>query len=384
MMKNDLDPKSISTQLQHSGKEHRVGKGLIGATENSVTFKGAGVTEMPVYSRLGNTANHQEIEALLANLHEADRAIVTGSGMACLNLIFTTLLKPGDHVLVPDVCYGGTYNLLTKVFAKWGVEASFKPIKSWGEYKKPNTRMVLFESITNPFCTPQNLDDAIQFARQNGLISVCDNTFASPVLCRPLSHGVDLVFESATKYLNGHSDVISGVIAGGAHLIDSLRPAHAYLGTFLPTYQCTQLLRGLRTLGLRMEAHSKSGQAFAEAMANSAFVADVTYGAQKNQELQKYFPRGFGGMVSVRFKDHIDVKKLMTTMRLVTNAPSLGGTESTATMPAYSTNWFMSDAEKRTYGIDDQLVRFSIGLEHISDIINDVLSSAGAASSSSV
>ncbi len=369
------------TQVQHAGKEHRVGTGLISATEVSVTFESPSPTDLPVYSRLGNTSNHKELEAVLAALHGAEQAIATGSGMSAFNLILMTLLKPGDHVLVQDTCYGGTYNLLTKVFGPWGITASFSPLSNWNNELRPNTRMLIFESISNPFCVPQNIGTAVEFAKKHRLVSVCDNTFSSPSLCLPLSHGVDIVLESATKYLNGHSDVIAGMVAGRKELIDLLRPPHAYLGTFLPTYQCTQLLRGIRTLDLRMEAHSKAGTLFAKSMAKeSNLVTEVNYGITEdkngNDARLPYFPRGFGGMVSVRFAPKVDVKKLMGHMNLVTNVPSLGGTESTATMPAYSTNWFMTDSEKLKYKIDDQLVRFSIGLEHTSDIVADVLSAA--------
>ena len=369
------------TQLQHAGKEHRVGSGLVSATEISVTFESVSPTALPIYSRLGNTSNHNELEAVLASLHEADQSIATGSGMAAFSLILMTLLKPGDHVLVQDTCYGGTYNLLTKVFGPWGITASFTPLLNWKQAMQPNTRMVIFESISNPFCVPQNIGLAVDFAKKHNLLSVCDNTFASPSLCRPLSHGVDLVLESATKYLNGHSDVIAGMIAGRKDILDLLRPPHAYLGTFLPTYQCSQLLRGLRTLDLRMDAHSKSGALFARAMSQEPEVAaEVNYGSGIRQDssdaVLPYFPRGFGGMVSVRFAAKVDVKKLMGHLRLVTNVPSLGGTETTATMPAYSTNWFMTAAEKLKYKIDDQLVRFSLGLENTADIIADVLAAA--------
>ncbi|MEI6399509.1 MAG: aminotransferase class I/II-fold pyridoxal phosphate-dependent enzyme [Pseudomonadota bacterium] len=365
-----------STTLQHTGKEHRVGTGLLGAIETSVTFESPTPESPPIYSRLGNTSNHKEVESVLAALHEAEDAIVTGSGMASFNLIFTSLLKPGDHVLVQDGCYGGTYNLLTKVLKPWGVETTFTPINRWEQSLKPATRMVIFESITNPYCLPQDIGQATSFARKNKLMSVCDNTFASPILCQPLSHGADLVVESATKYLNGHSDVIAGMIAGRKDLMDTLRTPHAYLGTFLATSQCAQLLRGLRTLDLRMEQHSKSGLRFAAALeASPALVERVNYGTSDNS-LQKYFPRGFGGMVAVRFQHSVDVKKLLTKTRLVTNVPSLGGTETTATMPSYSTNWFMSAEEKAKYQIDDQLIRFSVGLERVENITHDVLRAA--------
>ncbi len=376
MQPNNNDPStpwSYTTNVQHAGKDHRLGQGLIGATEGSVTYRTPALTDKPVYSRLGNTTNHLELEELLARLHGAPSALATGSGMACLNLIITSLLKPGDHVLVLDACYGGTFNILTKIFSRWGVETSFAPLKEWPSSRRVNTKMVIFESITNPFCVPQDLSMAIGFAKQHGLLSVCDNTFASPILCQPLLHGADLVFESATKYLNGHSDVVAGVIAGSADLIDRLRIAHAYLGTFLAPPQCIQLMRGIRTLPLRMKQHTQAACEFVRAMKASNFVETVSYGSNKSNQLEMFFPEGFGGMVSVRFRSNIDMSSLMGNLRLVTNVPSLGGTETTVTLPAYTTNWFMSLEQKQRQGIDEQLARFSIGLEHPDDIVADVL-----------
>ncbi len=367
------------TDLQHAGKNHRVGSGLIGATQSSVTFRTFATDDPPVYSRLGNTENHLEVESLLAKSHHAEAAIVTGSGMAAFNLIFQALLRPGDHVLVQECCYGGTYNLLTKILAPWGITCTFAPITEWESACKDSTKMAIFESISNPFCIPQDLGRAVDLCRKKGLISVCDNTFASPALCQPLSFGVDLVLESATKYLNGHSDVIAGMVAGSCALIARLRSCHAYLGTFLPTHECALLTRGLRTLALRMERHTMTGATFALAMTKAADVVKrVHYGADVTQPLHRYFPYGFGGMVAVEFEPRVRVKAMMRAMTLVSDVPSLGGTESTATMPAFTTNWFMSQAEKSAFGIDDHLVRFSIGLENPEDVAGDVLAAARA------
>lgn len=370
---NDL---SSETKLQHVGAEHRLGLGIIGAQENGITFATPKVEEPPVYSRLGNTTNHRELEAVLGSVHGCRDAIATGSGMSAFTLLFFSLLKPGDHVLVSDGCYGGTFNFMTKILKPWGILTTFAPISAWNSHVTKQTKLVLAESITNPFCVPQDLGLAAEVAKRHNLISVCDNTFASPVLCKPLAIGFDLVMESATKYLNGHSDVIAGMLAGRADLIATMRPPHAYLGTFLPTPQCMQVLRGLRTLEVRMQAHTKSGARFAESMSSSPLVERVYYGVDSRHPAAKYFKQGFGGMVTVRFAAQVNVKKMMRAMPLVADVPSLGGTESSATMPAFTTNWFMSVEEKLAMAIDEQVVRFSIGLENADDIAADVLRAA--------
>ena len=371
---------SFGTLLQHQGHTHRVGHGLIGATENAVTFTTPRTEDAPVYSRLGNTANHLELQELLAKLHGAESAIATGSGMAAMTLATFTLLRPGDHVLAQENCYGGNYNFLTKVLANWGIEVTFAAISDWPNLRQPQTKLCYFESITNPFCIPQDIGFVAKFAKEHNILSLCDNTFASPVLCQPLAHGIDLVLESATKYLNGHSDVISGMITGSAPLIQKMLPIHAYLGTFLPTPQCTMLLRGLRTLHLRMAAHNINGAKFAQSMNQSNHIHKVFYGMSANSPVARFFPTGFGGMVTLQFKESVNVKAMLASLKLVNNVPSLGGTESTATMPSYTTNWFMSPSEKARLGIDDQLVRFSIGLENVDDIIHDISASAAICS----
>lgn len=361
------------TSLQHAGKEHRVGRGLIGATETSVTFQSESVDDSPVYSRLGNTSNHREVERLLAATQGARDAIVTGSGMAAFNLLFQTLLRPGDHILVQECCYGGTFNYIEHILRPWGVMASVAPVSDWGRYRQANTKLALFESISNPFCSPLDVRSAAGFCRSAGILSVCDNTFASPVLCRPLDSCVDFVLESATKYLNGHSDVIAGVIAGNSPQMAELRKIHAYLGTFLPPQQCAMLVRGLKTLELRVKKISENGKAFAAAMSSHTDLVEQVYYGSDDPDILKCFSDGFGGMVTVRFKKHVDVKSMMRSMSLVSDVPSLGGTESSATMPSFTTNWFMAPEAKLQLGIDDKLVRFSIGLESPEDISADVL-----------
>ena len=364
------------TSLQHTGKEHRVGQGLVGAIETSVTYQSGDVSDPPVYSRLGNTSNHKELESVLALLEGSDAAIATGSGMSAFNLLFQALLRPGDHIVVQDCCYGGTHHYIDNILRPWGVSATFATIRDWPGAMRAETKMAVFESISNPFCEPQDVLAAVAACRAANVISVCDNTFASPVLCRPLQYGTDLVVESATKYLNGHSDVIAGLVAGRTDLMAALRKIHPYLGSFLPPQQCAQLLRGLKTLSLRVRQHTENGAAFAHFMRDARdVVSHVHYGAE-SAGIQSCFQNGFGGMVTVRFKDCVDVPSLMRKMKLVSDVPSLGGTESTATMPYFTTNWFMDDAAKKRLGIDTQVVRFSIGLEAPGDIAHDVLSAA--------
>ncbi len=359
----------VETLSQHAGSEYRVGRGLVGAVEKAVTFSTPTLEEAPVYSRLGNTNNHKELEAMLAALHGAEGAIALGSGMSAWTLLFMTLAKPGDHVLCPDVCYGGTYNFFTKVMSKWGVTTTFAPLKEWPKHLNSKTRFVICETISNPFCVPQDIAWAATFAKSNQLISVCDNTFASPVLCKPLDLGFDFVMESATKYLNGHADVIAGMLAGSAANIEKLRSAHAYLGTFLPPDQCAQLLRGIRTLGLRVMKQQENAVSVTSSIRTNPLVKKVYYGST---EKLTGFDSGYGAMMGVEFKESVNMQTFMQRLRLIKDVPSLGSTETTATIPAFTTNWFMSEEEKKSIGISNHLVRFSIGLENPKDLVADI------------
>jgi cystathionine beta-lyase len=366
-----------ATLLQHAGEKFRVGKGLSPAIEMSVTYQTESVDEVPVYARLSNTNNHFEVEAMLAALHEAEAAAVFGSGMAAFTAVALTFFKEGDHVILQENCYATSQNFFTKIMARFGVEASIAPIENWENLIRSNTRMLIFETISNPFCIPQDLAQAVALGKKHGILTLCDNTFASPMNCRPGVLGVDLVLESATKYLNGHADLVAGAVVGSTLLLKKLRETAMYLGGFLSTTGCVQLLRGLRTLKIRMEAHNSNGLAFVKALRKTTLVDDVCYGLSKEKEhLSALFENGFGGMCAVRFSSKVNVKKMMREFKLIYDAPSLGSTETTACMPAFTTHKWTSLEEQRRLGIDEQLVRFSIGLEDAEDIANDVMSTA--------
>ncbi len=382
--KTQVDKKNTAgfdTILQHGGKSFRVGRGLLGAVETSVTFATPKLEDPPVYARLGNTANHAELEELLATLHGSGcAAMACGSGMAAITTTLLTLLRPGDHLLVQENCYGGTQQFIKLVLEPWGVAVDYAPLSAWGQRIKDNTAVCLVESISNPFCIPQNISDAVRVAakvkgsgriKAHGAVLICDNTFASPALCRPLELGADVVMESATKYLNGHSDTVAGLIAGSPELMQPMREILRVSGAFLPTASCAQLLRGLRTLALRMERHSQNGAAFADAMRQSGNVRSVWYGS-RDEQVRNMFTAGWGGMAALELASHIDPATFLGALQLVTDVPSLGGTESTVTSPWFTTHRWESETVRRSCGITPQLLRFSIGLEHVREIIADV------------
>jgi cysteine-S-conjugate beta-lyase len=367
---------NLSTSLQHAGSQFRLGKGLVGAIDRSVTFKTANETDPPVYARLGNTTNHAELEYLLAALYHTKSAIVVNSGMSAWTLTFLGLAKPGDEILCPKICYGGSVNFFTKIMAPWGLRAHFAPFDQWERFVTDRTKFILIESISNPFCEPIDIDPVMRFAQKHKLMTLCDNTFASPVLFNPLAHGCDLVLESATKYLNGHADVIAGLIAGSDQWIKPLRAVHAYLGTFLPQDQCALLIRGLKTLEIRMRAQTENAAWLQKELAKRPEIKAVHYGDQKDDAIQKLFSHGMGAMLAFTLCDKVKIQQFLKNLKVVRDVPSLGSTETTLTAPAFTTHWFMPEDERKALGITSQLVRLSVGLEDPRDVLHDIVQAA--------
>lgn len=358
------------TWLQHGGSDHRLGSGVIGAMEQAVTFKTEVDQRTPVYARMGNTINHTELHELLAGLYGAEKALSFGSGMAALSAIFLTYLQPGDHCIILENCYGTTQSFFRKLASRWQITFDFAPIDQWEKYLKSNTKLVHIESISNPFCQPQDIRKAVAFAKAHKLVSVCDNTFASPYNCNPLDLGCDLVIESGTKYLNGHSDVTCGVVAGSARYVDPVVESSIILGGFLPIRELSLLLRGLRTFAVRMKQHNENGRKFAAAMQEKPYIKQVWYGSE-NADIRSQFFCGFGGMCALRFAPEIDLERSLTKLRYAHNAPSLGGTETTLCIPYHTTHYAMTTEQKQQLDVCESLLRVSVGLECVEDLVAD-------------
>jgi cystathionine beta-lyase/cystathionine gamma-synthase len=338
---------SFSTKLQHAGHGHRVGKGLVGAVETSVTFRADAVDGKAVYARLSNTQNHKEVEELLAQLHGASRALVFGSGMAAMSAFCMHHLKPGDHILAQENCYGGNQWLFGEVLRKWGVEVTYAPLSQWQHLVKQNTKLLYCETIGNPMCQPQRIDLAAQVADKTKIPLLVDNTFASPVLFRPLDWGASYVIESGTKYLNGHSDVVCGALFGPSATLEAISKTALCLGGFLSTQGCAQLLRGLRTLELRVQRQNQSAAKLAEMFRVWPLVSELSYGVGSDAQLGKLFSQGCGGMMAVRFSESAGISDRIEKLGFVQYVPSLAGTETTVTMPWFTTNAYNSEEALR-------------------------------------
>lgn len=330
------------------------------------------------YLRLSNGPQHRALHAKLAAIEEADAALAFASGMAAIGTTLLALLRPGDHVLVQANVYGGTASLLDEDLRVLGVEHTrvdaARP-ESWAAARTPRTRAFYVETISNPLLDVPDLAAVRDFCRTHGLLSLIDNTFASPVNFRPIPFGFDLVLHSATKYLNGHSDICAGVVAGSAALVGRVRRAQNHLGGSLDPHAAFLLDRGLKTLHLRVERQNATALRLARALAEHPAVAEVRYPGLPDDPAHaraKAALSGFGGMVAFRARDAATAERFLERVTIPLHAASLGGVETLVVRPSRSSHLGLAPAEREALGIDDALVRVSVGVEDPDDLIDDL------------
>ena len=328
------------------------------------------------YIRLNNTPNQQVLCARLAAVMGAEAALVTASGMAAVTTTMLACLRAGDHVVAQACLYGGSHTFLRRIAPRLGVETTFVPDGDWAAATRPNTRLLYVETLSNPLLQVTDVEAAAAFAKANGLLSVVDNTFASPVNLRALRLGFDLVLHSATKYLNGHSDIVAGVVAGRASLVGTVAELLGVLGGSLDPHACFLLERGLKTLGLRMARHNENAQALAELLAAHPAVARVHYPGlpdHPGHAVARRLLSGYGGVLSFELRDPDPGRAdaVVTRLELARPAPSLGGVETLVTRPATTSHQGLSSADRARIGVTDPLLRVSVGIEGIDDLTAD-------------
>jgi cystathionine beta-lyase len=330
-----------------------------------------------VYGRTANPTR-RALERNLAALEDAKHGLAFSSGMGAVTTMLT-LLKKGDHVVLSDDTYGGVYRIFTRIWANYGVEYDFVDATDAGNVERAvrkNTRMIWMESPTNPLMKVVDLRATAKIAKAHGCISVMDNTFASPYLQNPLSLGYDLVLHSATKYLGGHADVVSGaVLLNDDELHEKLRYAQNALGAIPGALDCFLVLRGTKTLAVRMERHCDNAESLAAWLADHRAVERVFYPGLKrhpNHAIARKQMRRFGGMLSFVLKDARKVKSFLRKFEVITLAESLGGVESLIEHPASMTHASIPPEERSARGISDGLIRLSVGLEDVVDLREDL------------
>ena len=373
--------KHIETKLIHAGEaEPRVMGAVSLPIFQTAMFEYAGEESYhdTRYIRLNNTPNHLALHAKLAALENAQAALVTASGMAAISTTLLTVLGAGDHLLAQDCLYGGTHDLLTKDFGGWGLGYDFiegdNP-DSWKQKLKPNTKAIYVEAISNPTIQVTDLKAAVKFAKDHELVSIIDNTFASPINFRPAEHGFDLSLHSCTKYLNGHSDIVGGAVIGRADLIEKIKHKLDHLGGSMDPHAAFLLHRGMKTLALRVRHQNQSALRIAQFLEGHATVSRVNYagleshrGHQRARELFE----GFSGMLSFELRGGVAAAdKFMQRVAIPIVAPSLGGVETLVTRPSITSHAGMSREDRERLGISDSLVRVSVGIEATDELIED-------------
>jgi cystathionine beta-lyase/cystathionine gamma-synthase len=371
----------IETKLVHAGEPL---PRIAGAVEmpifQSATYEysGEGSYHDVRYLRINNTPSQQVLHVKLAALESAEAALVSASGMAAIYTTLLTLLSPGDHLLAQRCLYGGTHELLTREFPRLGIACDFidadRP-ETWAARLQPGTRAIYVEAMTNPLLEVADLEAVVQFARAHGLTSIIDSTLASPVNFRPVETGFDVVLHSATKYLNGHSDIVAGAVVGRAATIERIRHKANHLGGALDAHAAFLLKRGLKTLALRVRYQNDSTLRIARFLAAHPAVEHVNYAGlethPQHARARSLFA-GFGGVLSFELKGGVrGAEEFASRVRIPILAPSLGGVHTLLTRPASTSHAGLSREERLGLGIGDGLLRLSVGIEATEDLLED-------------
>ena len=343
------------------------------------TFKqeSVGVHKGYEYSRTGNPTRHA-LEELIKELESGVRGFAFSSGMAAITAVMM-LFKSGDHIIFTDDVYGGTFRVVSKVLNTFGIQSSFIDTSNLDEVKNeihPHTKAIFLETPTNPLLKVTDIEATVNLAKQFQLLSIVDNTFATPYWQNPLELGCDLVLHSATKYLGGHSDVVAGlVVAGNDTLASDLHFIQNSTGGVLGPHDSWLLIRGMKTLGIRMEEHENNAKKIVSFLEKHPKVKKVYYPGlltHPQHLTAKVQMRGFGAMISFEVVGEVEVENILKKLKYFTLAESLGAVESLISVPAKMTHASIPVERREELGISDSLIRISVGLEDVDDLIEDL------------
>jgi len=330
------------------------------------------------YPRYFNTPNQEVISSKVAALEHAEWALPFSSGMAAISTSLFAFLKSGDHVVFQNELYGGSYHLVQEEFENYGIEYSFSKGLESSDFEneiRDNTKVIYIETPSNPLLSITDIEGIVKLAKKYNLVSMIDNTFASPINQTPLDFGIDLSIHSATKYLSGHSDISAGVVAGKKELVDKIMYKGRNFGGNLSDFMCFLLERSMKTLALRIEKHNENAHFVAAALSSNPMVKKVYYPglkSHKNHDLAKRQMHGFGGMLSFDLDDKLNAKLFLKNLAMIKPSMSLAGVESTMIQPSLTSHALLSPEERLSQGISDNLLRFSVGLENKEDIMADI------------
>lgn len=328
------------------------------------------------YSRTGNPTR-EAVEKLIADLENGVRGFAFASGMAAITAVLN-LFKSGDKILINDNLYGGTFRVIDKIFSNFNL--SYEVVKDFNNYDfssvDKSVKAIIIETPTNPLLTITDLEKVSKVAKEAGLLTIVDNTFMTPYLQNPLEFGVDIVVHSATKYLGGHSDTVAGlVVVNSEELGERLHFIQNSTGGVLPPFDSYLLIRGIKTLSVRLDRHLENAKAIVEFLQGQDAIEKIYYPGIKEHpgyEINKKQARGAGAVISFTLKESYDFKKFIDSLELITFGESLGGVESLLCHPATMTHAALPEEARKALGINDRLLRLSVGIEDKNDLIDEI------------
>ncbi|OAB78633.1 trans-sulfuration enzyme family protein [Cochleicola gelatinilyticus] len=371
------EKKGINTICTHTGEvEDTQYRGAISPLFMATSYQYDGMDEKR-YPRSFNSPNQVALGKKIAALEKCEAGMIFGSGMAAISHCLLAFLKQGDHIILPETLYGGTYNFVVKELPKFGIEFSFakgfSEIDFTSEIKK-NTKIIYIETPSNPLMKITDLEMIGRIAKQHNLLSIIDNTFASPINQTPADFGIDIIIHSATKYMGGHSDISAGAIACSQEHKDKIWETSINMGGHLSDYTVWLLERSLKTMALRVKAQSKNAKKMAKWLEQHQLVSKVYYPGLKSHPdhaLAKKQMKRYTGMLSFELLPELDAIEFMRALKLVKYSMSLAGIESTILSPAETSHFLLTKEERKKQGISDGLLRFSVGIEETNDLIFD-------------
>lgn len=369
---------NLNTICTHVGEvEDKQFKGAVSPIYVSSSYAYEDV-DVKRYPRYYNTPNQEALSRKIAALEHTEAGMIFGSGMAAISHTLFAFLQSGDHVVFQPSLYGGTLNLIKKEFAKYGIAHSYAADESVDAFEaaiQPNTKVIYIETPSNPLLKITDVAAVASLAKSKGIVSMIDNTFASPVNQNPHLQGIDIVIHSATKYLGGHSDLLAGAVAASQEHTDKIFQSAINFGGSLSDYTVWLLERSIKTMGLRVAAQNANAEVMAEYLHTHPDVQAVFYPgllSHPGHELAKKQMHGFGGMLSFELKKSISTEKFLQNLSLIKPSMSLAGVESTMLSPTKTSHALLTADERFKAGISDHLIRFSVGIEGNEDLIEDI------------
>lgn len=333
--------------------------------------------EIDRYPRYSSTPNQEFLSKKIAALEGTEDAMIFGSGMAAISTSLLAFLNSGDHIILQNDIYGGTRNLVEAQFNRYGIEYSFTEgleVKYFEKKIKKNTKAVYIETPSNPLLKIVDIKNVADLSKANGLVSFIDNTFATPLIQRPHALGIDIILQSATKYFGGHSDICAGAIAASSEHKEHIWNLSKNIGGSLSDYTAWLLERSMKTLSVRFYAQQKNAVELANYLKDCKYIDKIYYpglASHPGHEIAKKQMDGFGAVISFELNKKIDPKSFLKSLNMINPSMSFAGVESTMLSPAETSHYLLSPEDRIAQGITDNLIRFSVGIEDVPDVIDD-------------